>query len=284
MSKDTNDSFKLKVLTSYVLTFSFLLASLSGIILFLSPKGRIAHWIHWTALTLDKEQWGAVHMSFVAIMLIAGLLHLFWFNWAVFLGYLRSKRTKALRHKTEMAIALVLTLFFWLGTVYEIPPAISITRLADSIDKSYQNEVNEPPIPHAEELTLVQFANMQADSSVEAVIECLSSAGYATEDPEITMGELATKYGVSPRQLLEVISADLKPSDGSEQPVSFHTPGQGKMTVAEYCELKGIELELGLARLKVYGFRDIRPDKIIKDYAAEIKMAPSEVAKVLHGG
>ncbi|MBU0690780.1 DUF4405 domain-containing protein [bacterium] len=284
MSKETKDSFKLKVLTSYVLTFSFLLASFSGVVLFLSPKGRIANWIVWTALGLDKEQWAALHMSFVAIMLISGLLHFFWFNWSVFLGYLRSKTTKVWRHKGELVIALVLTLLFWFGTVYEFPPAISITHLADAIDASYENEVNEPPIPHAEEFTLIQVAAMYADSSVDAVTQSLSRAGYAADVPEITLGELAAQYGVAPRDLLDAVSTDLKTGDAINATVSYHTAGQGKLTVKEYCELKGIELELGLARLKVNGFTNVRADKTLKEFAEEIQKSPSEVAKVLHTG
>ena len=284
MSNKSQDSFKLKVLTSYVLTFSFLLASLSGVILFLAPKGRIANWIIWTALGLDKEQWASIHMSFVAIMLVAGLLHFFWFNWSVFLGYLRSKKEKVWRHKSEMAIALALTLFFWIGTVYEIQPVISIRNLADAIDLSYENEVNEPPIPHAEEFTLIEVAAMHADSVVDKVVEALSEAGYVTDDPEITLGELAAQYGVSPRELLDVVTMEVPQGEQPVDPVSYHTAGQGKLTVAEYCDLKGIELDMGLARLKVNGFSDVRADKTLKEYAAEIKQAPSEVARVLQTG
>lgn len=283
MSKETKDSFKLKVLTSFVLTFSFLVASLSGVILFLSPKGRIANWILWTEFGLSKEQWASLHMSFVAIMLVTGLLHFFWFNWSVFLGYLRSKTTRTLRHFPEMAIAIAVTLFFWIGTVHELPPAISITHWADAIDASYENQVNEPPIPHAEEFTLTQVANMYADSSVEAVMQSLNKAGYAAEAPGITLGELANRYGVSPRDLLDVVEKELKPGEITE-PVSYHTAGQGKMTVREFCELKGIEVELGLARLKVNGFADVRENKTLKEYAAEIQQAPSEIAKILQTG
>lgn len=284
MSNESRDAFKLKVLTSFVLTFSFFVASISGIVLYLAPKGRIAHWIQWSVWNLDKEQWAALHMSFVTIMLVSGLLHLFWFNWSSFWGYIRSRKTKLFRHQIELGIAIGLIIFFWVGTVYQLPPAISINNFAEAIDASYENQQNEPPEPHAEEWTLVRLAEQYNELSTVDVIERLLTAGITVKDSLQTLGGLAAANMLSPRDLLDVVATDSELTKNPDAPVSYHTAGQGRMSVSEYCDLKELDLETSLEHLRRAGYADVRSDRILKEYAAEAGRMPSDVAKILQEG
>jgi len=49
---------RLKIFTSFLLTWTFLAVSISGLALYLSPKGRIANWIQWHLWGYTKEEWG----------------------------------------------------------------------------------------------------------------------------------------------------------------------------------------------------------------------------------
>ena len=47
---------------SLLLFASFTLLAVSGIVLYFSPKGRVANWTGWTVLKLYKEEWSSVHI------------------------------------------------------------------------------------------------------------------------------------------------------------------------------------------------------------------------------
>lgn len=274
---------KFKVLTSFLLTFSFFAASLSGVILFLTPKGRIANWVNWTSLGLDKEQWGEVHTVFVALMLITGLLHLFWFNWKVFWSYIQTRSSKAFKRPTELVITLAVVLFLWLGAVYKIQPVYSLAQLREVITDSYETESNEPPVPHAEEFTLAEAAEKLAKIDVSELIDALTKAGYKPDGPEQELGDLAEKYGVSPKTLIDLIKLDEQAVKETAQ-TSYHTPGQGKMTVAEYCAAKGIDPAAALDRLKKAGFKKVTVENQIKELSGAKGIQPSDVARIIHEG
>lgn len=52
----------LRRFTSLTLTFTFLVMSYTGIILFIAPKGRVANWTNWELLGLDKTQYTNLHV------------------------------------------------------------------------------------------------------------------------------------------------------------------------------------------------------------------------------
>jgi Domain of unknown function (DUF4405) len=270
------NNFKFKVFTSFILTFSFFIASFSGIILYFTPKGRVANWIHWTLMGLDKDQWGSIHIIFVTMMLVAGLFHLFWFNWKVFWCYIKTRSSKSIRRPLELGISVILCVLFWLGTVYEVQPAHSLKMLSDVIKESYETAQHEPPIPHAEDLTIQEVADKLAKIPTDELIRKLTSVGYPPSGKSQILGDLAYQFDVSPQTVLNAVEIEKVPEK------QYHTSGQGKMTVAEYCKLKKINLDLALIGLKEAGFADVSRGKTIKEYSAENGLPPNEIVRILH--
>ena len=93
--------FNFQGFTSLLLALVFVAVAFSGVILFLTPRGRTAHWTDWTMLGLGKEEWGTLHINTCAVLLLLAVLHLA-FNWRMFFGYLRKKATGGLNLKREM--------------------------------------------------------------------------------------------------------------------------------------------------------------------------------------
>jgi hypothetical protein len=62
MNDKTSAGFQWRALTSVLMTLGFVLLAASGIVLFLSPPGRVANWTNWTILGLRKSDWGGVHI------------------------------------------------------------------------------------------------------------------------------------------------------------------------------------------------------------------------------
>ena len=70
MKTNGNKIFNWRSFTSILTAFSFLGLTISGIILFVVPPGRIANWTGWTIFALTKEQWIALHDWFAVIFMI----------------------------------------------------------------------------------------------------------------------------------------------------------------------------------------------------------------------
>ena len=58
MNKASPRRIHVRGLISLLTAMSFLIMSISGIVLFIVPQGRIANWIDWRFLALTKGQWG----------------------------------------------------------------------------------------------------------------------------------------------------------------------------------------------------------------------------------
>lgn len=83
----------LRKITSFVMLFSFLIMVVSGIAEFISPFGRLSMMINWKMLGLDKMQWQGLHISFMVLFTLAGLLHI-WLNIKAIKTYLKNRTKK----------------------------------------------------------------------------------------------------------------------------------------------------------------------------------------------
>ena len=46
----------LRSLIAFLVTWAFAVLTVTGIVLYIVPQGRIAYWTHWSLAGLDKEQ------------------------------------------------------------------------------------------------------------------------------------------------------------------------------------------------------------------------------------
>ena len=150
--------FNYKVFTSLLMALAFLVMVVSGIILYISPPGRVANWTNWNIWGLSKVQWTNFHLTFMVVFIISGVLHLFHFNWKLFWSYLKSKSQAGLRFKSEMLVAVILFLILLAGTILEIPPMSTVADLGDTFSESWDENKIEAPQAHAELLTIEAYA------------------------------------------------------------------------------------------------------------------------------
>ena len=137
--------FRLRGFTSLLLTWCFLVLSVSGVMLYFTPRGRVANWTGWTLMGLDKGQWQAVHMNLAAVFLIVTGLHLY-LNWQVFWSYIK-RRSAGLNLKLEMAVALLLTAVLVAGTIYDLPPLTTLSAWNETIKNSWEAQSPQSPAP-----------------------------------------------------------------------------------------------------------------------------------------
>lgn len=137
-----------RALTSFLTLGGFLIAALSGIVLYTAPAGWAAKRSNWMFLGMDKYEWSDIHVVFGLLWLAAVVFHIY-FNWKVLRAFIYQKAKGGLRLRKEMAIAgIVITAVFLMG-LYRIPPVGYITRLSAEIKTRYAVQANREGNPGA---------------------------------------------------------------------------------------------------------------------------------------
>lgn len=195
--------FKTKGFTSLLLSCSFAVAAFSGVILYMTPRGRVANWTGWTMLGLDKHSWGALHINACLLFLIIAIVHLF-LNWRVFMSYIKKKSVSGLNLKLEMTVAVLLTACLVAGTLWNVPPLTAPVTLNEKIKNYWDQGAAQGPAPHAEEFTVERFAST-IGLTTDDVVNSLTQAGYDVEDTSVTIGSLAEDNDVVPSQIFAAV-------------------------------------------------------------------------------
>jgi len=270
-------SFSWRGWTTFVVTISFVVDTISGIILYIAPPGRIANWTNWRIWGLDKEDWGAIHTIFGYVLLIIVALHLY-YNWKVFTNFIWSKIKKAINLRWEMLFAIVVSLFIFLGTLWNIPPFSSTMELGDYFKAIWEESKVETPITHGEILSLEEFAK-KVQVPADEIVTTLKSKGYKVINLEQTLGEIAKENNTSPDKLYEAMKSEgVKPIE----PKTLEGSGLGKKTLETICSEQGIPLNDTISRLKQKGI-DAKPGDRLKDLAGKLGMSPMDVLALIQG-
>ena len=274
---DKKKKFSWRGWTTFVVTISFIVDTISGVILYIAPPGRIAHWTNWTVWGLDKEEWGAIHTIFGYVLLIIVGIHLY-YNWKIFWNFIWSKVRKALNLKWELITAGLLCLFLFLGTLWNIPPFSSTMDLGEHFKQSWEEAKVEVPIAHADLLSLQEFAE-KIKVPVDQILHALKSRGYKVKNVQQILGDVAKENRTSPDKLYEVIKSEgVKPA----VPGTIEGTGMGKKTLNAICSEKGLSLDDVLARLKQKGI-EANPNDKLKDVASKLGKTPMEIFTIIEG-
>jgi hypothetical protein len=198
-----NNTFSWRRFTSFNLMLSFLVISITGIVLYIVPPGRVAFWINWTMFGLTKEDWAAVHTLFSFLFIIFSAIHIF-FNWKTFLSYLRDKISRNIGIKKEFSFAVILTLVVFTGTLFGFPPFSTTMDFGESIKNSWEEGAAVAPAPHTELQTLQQVSD-EFGMQIDRVIGKLGRNGIEATGPGQTLKQIAEENGIAPSEVYTVI-------------------------------------------------------------------------------
>lgn len=190
---------------SLLTALSFLIMTVSGVVLFIVPQGRIAAWVDWRMLGLTKTQWGDMHITTSLLFALAGLRHT-WLNWRALVSYFQDKVSKALTLKVELAVAAVITVFCAVAGIYKTPPLSYILDLNEYVKESWiKTEEDEPVISHAELLPLKSLLR-KVDIELEPALAELKKQGITISGPEEKLETIARNNNRSPAAIYRLIS------------------------------------------------------------------------------
>ncbi len=201
--------FRWQAFTSLLLFAVFLLMAASGAVLYISPRGRVAHWTGWNVFQLDKEGWSSLHINTAVAFLLIAVLHLC-FNWRMFWAYIKKTTARAVNLKLELVTAIALAVALAVGSIVLVPPFETVIAGRDFF-KDYW-EVNSPaaPAPHAEEFTLERLGQM-AGVPGEQIVAALSQQGFEKVTLQTTVAQAASSRGITPHELFETLAEKFPP-------------------------------------------------------------------------
>jgi len=270
--KKSNGIYWRAVITFYII-IAFMVMSISGIILYFAPPGRVAFWSEWTFIAFSKEQWQAVHTLFTFIFVFAAAFHIY-FNWSVITSYLKKRMNEGMKRRNELILASIFSVAVLVLTAGNVPPFSLVIEVGEDLSESWADENSEPPVPHAELLTLNEFAEV-IKTDVDQLIHSLKTSGVNVPEREITVKKLAELNGLTPKEIFEKTQAN-----NTIIPTYVSGSGYGRKTLEQISEELNIKLETVLERLSENGIK-AEPESNIKNLAKDNNCMPIDIVNII---
>lgn len=263
--------FNYRAMVSFLVAISFVILTVTGIVLYIVPPGRVAYWTRWQLFGLEKEEWAALHTIFGYFFVLVAAIHLY-FNWKIFVNYLKTRVSRYFKLKRELIWAIGISVVIYIGTLWNLPPFSSIMQLGENIKGSWEEETISVPIPHAERMSIKELAEKVGFDYMQA-IETLKEKGYDV-DGESVIINIAKKYNVTPAEIYKIISARSNKGAGKA------TSGLGRFTLKALAQKANVSIEDAIEILKMNGI-DAKEDDKIKDIAQSNGLLPVDIYNML---
>ncbi len=278
----------LRRFTSLCITFSFLVMTYTGIMLFIVPQGKIAYWTNWHMFGLSKTQYGNLHVTFMVLFLVGMVLHLY-LNWNPLMVYLKNKSREFSLFTKEFLLAFGFTLVFLLGTLYEVAPFKTFLDFEADIKASWEEDGGVPPYGHAE-LSSLKSLCKKSDIDLTKAIASLKAKGFVDINPDSRLIDIANANNVAPNIIFNTIDIEenevgyeedvVKEPAISAPPQPKEGSGLGQMSLEKVSTTYGINLEKALEILKEKNIQANKDSKM-KALADELGMRPMDLYKIL---
>lgn len=257
-------TFKWRGMTTFVLILSLIFETVSGIVLYIVPSGRIARWTGWTMWGLDKGEWQALHIIFGLVLLLIILAHLY-FNWRVVAHFFWSKVKGAVNLKAELAVAGLITLFIFMGTLWNLPIFSSIIDFRQQAKHGW--ETNSPTGFGQGKGRWADRASSRRGNS--------PNLHYSRERKDNVVSSHDAE-NVSKYESFEY---------GRDSNINKRIRGKGlgRKTVEMICVEGGVSTEEGLLRLSEKGIQTNAGERV-RDLAKRLGSRPNDVVLFLTGG
>lgn len=271
----TTRPFHWRAFVTFSVVMMFLVIAMTGIVLFITPPGRIANWSEWRLLGFSKAQWQTVHTVFSFIFVVTASVHLF-FNWKVILGYLARKYRDGINKRRELGASLTAGVIILVMAAAGVPPFSSLMAWGEDLKNGWA--ASEPPVPHAELLTLTRLAG-EMQLPPDRVMQMLAAHGLVADSAGMTVRDLARKYDLTPKQVYDRIPGA---GNATGKRVAGTGPGYGRKTVQMVCEEEGIDTPAALARLTAAGITS-DGSMSIRSLSQSAGKTPVEIVGIIRG-
>lgn len=279
--------FHWRSFVSLVTTLVFLVMIFTSLAVYIDPTGRIAFWIDWRFLGIDKEAWGGLHTVIGLVFLLVGFVHV-WLNWKPLKAYIVEHAHGLAQVRLREAVAAtVFTVATVIGTLAGWPPFVYVDLIGNQLEERWAAMPGaEPPVPHAETLTIEALTRMLGLDQARA-LQSLRAAGLGEPGAKDVIGRIAVAQGRTPSEIYAVIIAGERAAQATA-PAKSWTPeeldsryggsGIGRRSIIQIAEEFGVAqvtLRERLARIGVVA----RGEDKLKDLGDKAGIEPMELFK-----
>ncbi|WP_373035656.1 DUF4405 domain-containing protein [Sulfurimonas sp.] len=261
-----------KRIISLTLALSFLVMSVTGLMLFIVPKGKVAYWANWQMFGLTKTQYGDIHITSMFLFLTVTVWHIY-YNWKPLLNYLRDNAKRITFFKKELLIALSLNATFVAGTLVGVQPFQSVLDINADIKAYWEREYGSPPYGHAEESSLASFSR-RIGVDIETAIRLLKEKNIAVDSKEQTLLDISKQNNITPKIIFDIIRA--KQTSDNDDKIDF----LGRRTLGELAGMNKINLKKSIDFLEKKGVK-AASDTRMKKAATALDITPYQLYEKL---
>jgi len=275
----TGRKFDWKSFISFGLLFSFVIISITGIALYIAPPGRVARWIIWSFMGLEKTEWEAIHTIFSYIFIILGIVHTFMINWKAMFSYFKKKSKSSLNKKKELISSVIIMLIAYFGTIYNIQPFKGVMDIGTYTSESWEKKEQAAPIPHTEAMTIIELSEKIVKLTPEEIKGKLNKKGISVKDNKKTLDEIGRENNISPFDVYKIITANSEVKKMNSDALKAGS-GFGRKTLGDVADILKTDVKVLLERLRSIGVIANEQDKI-KDIAEKSNKTPIEIITIL---
>lgn len=268
----------MRKITSLTLLIAGIIELITSIVLYIIPSGRVAYWADYHLLGLSKTQWGDIHITVGTLLLILVALHVY-YNWRPITAYLKNKSKQLTVFNKNFNIALLISIYFTLGTIYSLPPMNLIINLGEHITDLGNKKYGEPPYGHAELSSLKMFCD-KMNISLEHAAEALKGANINYSGTKDSMAEIAKNNNKTPQAIYEIIKPAIPSRNGILSFPESPSPNFGNKSLREICKTYDLQEQEVLAELKQAGFK-AELNNSVKEIGANNNTNPMRIFETL---
>ena len=268
-----------KSFVSFSLAWSFLIILISGIVLYIAPPGRVANWTDWTLVGFSKSGWQAIHTIFSYTFVILSVFHLFTLNWKIFWHYFTSKAATGLNKQMELITSVILIIFVFTGTYFNIQPFKAVIDFGEWTTESWETKDEQAPVPHAETLTIKELSAKYVQMSADSILLLVNQKGLIADSVGQTILEISELNNLTPAELYSIIIPNSSDSSiKTENKSQFQ--GFGRKTMTEVAKELGKDVNTLIDVLKKNDI-EANPTDILKEVAESAGKTPLEILELL---
>jgi hypothetical protein len=270
---------------AFVVMWAFIAATVTGVVLYIVPQGRVAYWVDWQLISLTKEDWSNIHIIFGLIFIVVGGFHLY-YNWRPIKHYFADRVAGHTQLRREIIVASLVSVLALAGAIYQLPPVKWLFDLNGKVKDAWVIRPEfEPPFGHAEELSLAGFAKRQR-IDLEAAVAELRAKGVRLDSTRETLKKIARANGTNPMNIymliskfekkIEVDSSIAYTAEMIEE--QFAGAGLGRKTLAQVSAEIGVPLDKAKLRLTQAAIK-VADDEKLREGADRHSIGPIDILK-----
>ena len=206
---EKNKKFNYRRFVSYSTLFSFIMLSITGLILYITPHGSFSRWTNWKLLFFTKDHLEGIHTVFSFVSLFFIIWHLV-FNFRVIISYLKTDIfSSKLKIKKELFFSILIILSIIFSSFLYLPPFNSIINLGEHLKRSWEKTSIKAPIADFESHTIEQISQKVFAVPFQKLVKILRSHSFIILNNQQTIKEIAQQNSTSPKEIYLLLKKGL---------------------------------------------------------------------------